>query len=211
MATRRLVSGSGFLFAFGALSALGQQVDSEAMMKWGSADVIRYHIVGVYQGQPFIASDGSGKADVTDSVVIDLSWKLAEAKLVGTPTFQNSKTVVANLRDREASCLPPVLEGEYEHFEILGIKQGLSGTLELQVQTTYPVVEVAQSCRASRKSVPAARKVRPEELVVPSPVMLAMPLPDSDDLRASKDKKSLISRKNGWTWTFTPSVEGGKK
>jgi hypothetical protein len=42
------------------VSAQAQQMDMEAMMKWGAADVVRYHIVGVYQGQPFIASDGSG-------------------------------------------------------------------------------------------------------------------------------------------------------
>ena len=27
-------------------------MDMDAMMKWGAADVIRYHIVGVYQGKP---------------------------------------------------------------------------------------------------------------------------------------------------------------
>ena len=41
-----------------ALSLLGasaaahaQQMDMDAMMKWGAADVVRYHIVGVYQGK----------------------------------------------------------------------------------------------------------------------------------------------------------------
>jgi hypothetical protein len=33
-----------------------------------------------------------------------------------------------------------------------------------------------------------------------------MPLPDSDDLRISKDKKSLIVKKDGWTWTYTPTM-----
>jgi hypothetical protein len=37
-----------------------------------------------------------------------------------------------------------------------------------------------------------------------------MPLPDSDDLRVSKDKKSLITKKDGWTWTFTPSIVPAK-
>jgi hypothetical protein len=40
--------------------------------------------------------------------------------------------------------------------------------------------------------------------------MMAMPLPDSDNLRLSTDKKSLIVKKAGWTWTFTPSVEPKK-
>lgn len=213
MPSRRLMIALGFLFALQLTPALAQQMDMEAMSRWGSVDVVRYHIVGEYQGQPNITSNpgvGSGRADVTDRVVIDLKWKLSESKLVGTPNVDNAKSVLKNPRDMEPSCLPPVLKGEYEHYELLGIKDGLSGALELQVQTTYPVVQVAQSCTASRKPVPAGRNVRPEELVVPSPVMLGMPLPDSDNLRISPDKKSLIHKKAGWTWTFTPSTESGK-
>jgi hypothetical protein len=195
------------LLVWQLLPAQGQEMDVEAMMRWASADVIRYHIVGTYQGQPAIASDGSGRADVEDQVVIDLEWKLSESKLVGKPSFQNAKTVLKNPRDMEPSCLPPILKGEYEHYELLGIKDGLGGALELQVRTSYPVVEVAQSCTASRSPVPASIKTRPEEMVVPSPVMLGMPLPDSDDLRVSPDKKSMIHKKDGWTWTFTPTME----
>ena len=195
---------------FACVSANAQKMDMDAMMKWATADVVRYHIVGEYQARTYIASDGSGQADITDRVVIDLTWKLSEAKLVGSPTFQNARTVVANLSDREPKCLPPVLEGEYEHYELLGIKEGLSGMLELQVRTTYPVVEVAQFCTAGRKAVPAKTDTRPENFVVISPVMFGMPLPDSDNLRISKDKKSLITKKNGWTWTFTPSIAAGK-
>jgi hypothetical protein len=181
-------------------------MDMAAMMKWASADLIRYHIVGVYQGKPSISSDGAGLADVSDRVVIDLTWKLSEMKLVGQPTFQNTKSTVTNPSDREPKCMAPVLRGEYEHYELLGIKEGLSGAIELQVQTTYPVVEVAQFCTASRKAVPAKKDTRPEQFVVISPVSFGMPLPDSDDLRISKDKKSLIAKKAGWTWTYTPDI-----
>ncbi len=72
------------------------------------------------------------------------------------------------------------------------------------------MVEVAQSCTASRKAVPAKTKTRPEELVVVLPVSFGMPLPDSDDLRISKDKKSLVTKKNGWTWTYTPTMMPAK-
>jgi hypothetical protein len=213
MLSHRLMITVCVVFALQLTPALAQQMDMEAMSRWGSVDVVRYHIVGEYQDQSNITSNsgvGSGRADVTDRVVIDLKWKLSESKLVGTPSFENTKSALKNLGDLEPSCLPPVLKGEYEHYELLGIKDGLGGALELQVQTTYPVVEVAQSCTASRKPVPAGRKVRPEELVVPSPVMLGMPFPDSDNLRISPDKKSLIHKKAGWTWTFTPSIESKK-
>ena len=188
------------------LPVSAQQMDMDAMMKWGAADNVRYHVVGVYQGKPHIASDGAGRADVSDRVVIDFSWKLSEMKLVGAPSFQNTRTTVTNPKDREPACLSPVLKGEYEHFEVMSIKEGLGGTLQLQVETRYPIVEVAQSCTASRKSVPAKTKARAEDFVVVSPVSFAMPLPDSDDLRVSPDKKSLVVKKAGWTWTYTPSI-----
>ena len=184
---------------------------NESSRSWteGKDGIVDYHIVGVYQGRTNVVGDSNwiGYADVTDRVVIDLKWKLSESKLVGTPSFENTKSEVNNLRNPEPSCLPPILKGEYEHYELQGIKEGLGGALELQVQTTYPVVEVAQFCTGSRKSVPASSKTRPEELVVPSPVMLGMSLPDSDNLRISPDKKSLVHKKAGWTWTFTPSTK----
>ena len=187
-----------------------KQSDSARAWTQGKDGIVDYHIVGVYQGQPNITSDpgkGGGRADVSDRVVIDLKWKMSESKLVGTPTFQNTKTVLTNPRDSEPSCLPPVLKGEYEHYELLAIRNGLAGALELQVQTTYPVVEVVQFCTGSRKAIPAGRKTRPEELVVPSPVAFGMALPDSDNLRVSADRKSLIHKKAGWTWTFTPDIK----
>ena len=193
-----------------AIPALAQQIDMEAMRKWGAADVVRYHVVGVYQGKTYIASDGSGQADVTDRVVLDFTWKLSEMKLVGQATIQNTKTTVTNVSDREPSCLAPVLKGEYEHYDVVGIKEGLAGMLELQVETRYPVVEVVQFCTGSRKAVPAKTKTRPEEFGVVSPVAFAMPLPDSDSLRVSADKKSLVGKKGGWTWTFTPSIPSPK-
>ena len=184
---------------------------NESSRSWteGKDGIVDYHIVGVYQGQTNIVGDSNwiGYADVTDRVEIDLKWMLSESKMVGTPILQNTKSEVKNLRNPEPSCLPPVIKGEYEHYELQGIKQGLGGALELQVKTTYPVVEVAQFCTGNRKSIPASSKSRPEELVVPSPVMLGMSLPDSDNLRISPDKKSLIHKKADWTWTFTPNTK----
>jgi hypothetical protein len=189
-----------------------QQPDMEAMMHWSSANIVRYHITGVYQAQTNVigASGEIGYADVTDRVTIDLKWNLPESKLAGMPTFLNEKSVVKNLRNYEPKCLPPKLNGEYEHFELLGIKDGLGGALELQVRTTYPAAEVVQFCTGKRKSVPASVKTRPEDFTVVSPVMFGMPLPDSDNLRISPDKKSLIVKKGGWTWTYTPTAEPQK-
>jgi hypothetical protein len=147
---------------------------------------------------------------VTDRVVIDLKWRLSESKLVGTPVIQNEKSTVANLRNYDPKCRPPVLKGEYEHWDLLAVKDGVSGELELQVQTTFPAAEVAQFCTGKNKAVPGSVKKRPEELIVLSPVMFGMPLPESDNLRISKDRKSLVHKQGGWTWTFTPTLEPKK-
>jgi hypothetical protein len=189
-----------------SIAAHAQQMDMDAMMKWGAADLIRYHVVGVYQDKSMVSGDGAAIADVTDRVVFDFTWKLSEMKLVGKPTFQNFKTTVAKPRDRDGKCTPPTLKGDYEHYDVLGIKDGLSGTLEIQVQTIYPVVDVPQMCTGKPKAVPAKNDIRLEQFVVVSPVSFGMPLPDSDALRISTDKKSLIAKKNRWTWTYTPSI-----
>jgi hypothetical protein len=197
-----------FLCAWRQAPAQEQQMDIEAMMRWASAKIVRYHIVGVYQAQVDVIGDTNwiGYADVSDRVTIDLKWDLSQSKLAGTPVFQNAKSAAKNLRNWEAKCLPPVLHGEYEHYELLAIKDGLAGALEFQVRTTYPAAEVVQFCSGKRKAVPGRVDTRREEFSVVSPVTFGMPLPDADSLRISKDKKSLIVKKNGWTWTFTPSM-----
>jgi len=211
MLNRRGILVWSFLLALRLAPAQAQQMDMDAMMRWGAADLVHYHIVGAYQAKTDVVGDANevGHADVTDRVVIELDWKLSESKLVGAPKILNEKSTVNNLRNAEPKCLPPILKGEYEHYELLGIKDGLGGALELQVQTSYPAAEVVQFCTGSRKTAAASRKLRPEDFAVPSPVMLAMPLPDSDSLRASADKKSLVQKKDGWIWTFTPSIKAG--
>ena len=189
--------------------AASKQVD--ASRKWSEAKggLIHYHIEGTFQGQVNVVGGSTwiGYADVTDRVVIELDWNLGQSKLAGTPRIQNSQSTVRNPRNPEPKCLPPILRGEYEHYDLLGIKNGLGGALEFQVRTAYPMAEVAQNCTGSRVKVPAAVKTRPEAFVVLSPVLLDSHVPDSDNLRLSKDRKSLIHKQGGWTWTLTPSVK----
>jgi hypothetical protein len=188
------------------LSRLHAQ-DMDAMMKWSSADVIKYHIVGVYSSKTdVVAGSDVGYADVTDRVVIDLTWKLSDMKLVGTPTVVNEKSAVKNLANFEPKCTPPTLKGEYEHFTLVSIKEGLAGSLEMQVQQSYPAANVIQFCTGAPKAVAAKIETRPEELVVVSPMILAMGATGNKDLTISADKKSIIVKKGGWTWTYTPTA-----
>ena len=192
-----------------AVMAATKQLEASRQWTEAKGGLIHYHIEGLFQGKVNIVggSNWIGYADATDRVVIELDWKLGESKLEGTPIIQNFKSTTRNFRNPEPKCLPPIPHGEYEHFELLGIKNGLAGALELQVRTDYPMVDVAQMCTGSRVKVPASSPARPEEMVVPSPMLLTVAVPDSDNLSISKDRKSLIHKMAGWTWTFTPSVK----
>lgn len=192
-----------------AVMAASKRLD--ASRKWTDArgGLIHYHIEGVFQGQVNVVggSNWIGYAEVTDHVAIELDWNLGQSKLAGTPRIQNARSTVRNPRNPEPKCLPPILRGDYEHYDLLGIKNGYGGALEFQVRTAYPLVEVAQMCTGSRVKVPASAKTRSESFVVLSPVLLDSQVPGSDNLRISKDRKSMIHKQGGWTWTYTPSVK----
>jgi hypothetical protein len=186
--------------------ARAQEMDFAAMAKWGAAKVVRYQIVGVYQDTTFVGSDGAGQADIGDRVVLDFLWKASDQAITGTPKIQNSKSTVKNVRDREPSCLAPVMKGEYEHYELTSVKPGLGGMLEFMVTTTFPVVEAQYRCTQGRKPVPAEVKTRPEEFSLPSPTLFGMPIPNTPEFSTNAAKTQFIVKKNGWTWTITPTV-----
>ena len=180
--------------------------DMDVMMKWASADVIKYHIVGVYSAKTdVVAGTDIGYADVTDRVVIDLTWKLSEAKLVGTPTVTNEKSTVKNLSNYEPKCNPPTLKGDYEHFTLLSLKEAPGGSVQMQVQRIYPAANVIQFCTGAPKAVAAQTATEVEEFGVVSPMLFAMPLAGNKEITISPDKKSIIVQKGGWTWTYTPT------
>jgi hypothetical protein len=193
------------LAALLSTAAPAQQMDMAAMQYWGTADVVKYHIVGVYQDATFIASDGAGLADIGDRVVVDLNWKMAQQTLVGTPVIQNTKSTLAKLRDPTSSCLPPVLQGEYEHYDLLSVKPGPAGVLTFTSITSYPVVEAAFRCTMNRKPVPAKVVTTPEDFSLPQVMLFGMPIANTDGLTVSADKKFFTVRKDGWTWTITPT------
>ena len=187
-----------------------QQMDMAAMQYWGGAELIKYHIVGVYQDATFIASDGAGLADISDKVVIDLTWKMSQQTISGTPAIQNSKSIAAKVRDPTPACLPPVLQGEYEHYDLISVKPGLAGVLTFTSSTSYPAVEAAYRCTMSRKPVPAKVVTTPEDFSLPGVMLFGMPIANTKELTISPDKKFFTVRKDGWTWTITPTKASGK-
>lgn len=189
-----------------ALPAGAQQMDMQAMQKWGSAKVVYYTVEGLHSGVTSVTNGQGGLGHVVDRVTMNLEWSLGEGKLLNVSALKNYPSEVTNLRDFEPSCLPPVLSGPLELATVLEVTNGLGGAIDLKIERSYPAAGVAQFCTASRKAVPAAKKVVMESMAVPSPVLLAMGAPASSTLSYSADKKSLIYKKGDWTWTFTPSV-----
>lgn len=194
------------LLAAIALPAGAQQMDMEAMQRWGSAKLVYYAVEGVHSGASSMTATMGGVADVVDRVSMTFEWNLAEARLMKVTSLKNYPSEVKNLRDREPKCLPPVLKGPYEEMTVLEVVSGLGGAIDLKTEHSYPAVDVAQFCTASRKSIPADKKTSVKSMAVPSPMLIAMGAPSSEKLSYSADRKSLIVKDGNWTWTFTPST-----
>lgn len=186
--------------------AAAQQMDMQAMERWGSAKVVYYAVEGAHSGAASMTATMGGMADVVDRVSMTFEWSLSEMKLLKVTSLRNFPSEVSNLRDREPKCMAPVLKGNYEHATVLDVVNGLGGAIDLKVERSYPAVDVAQFCTASRKSIPAEKKTSVESMAVPSPMMMAMGMPSTAQLSFSADKKSMIVRNGNWTWTFTPST-----
>jgi hypothetical protein len=183
------------------------QGDPAAMDKWLKPKTIFYHVDGAFSGKALISDPNGGAwADVTDRVAFDLEWDLRNGTLAHVLKIENFATKAANVRQGEPKCAPPVLRGEYEHWTVLEIATGPTGQPEMKVETTIPDVDVPQFCTGKPKRWKGRKSVRPEELVVLSPVMLTMPLGDSKDVKISSDRKSIVTKKGDWTWTFAPSL-----
>lgn len=185
-----------------------QQMNMEAMTKWGSAQLIHYRVVGEYRGTAQIGEGGYyGVADVVDRVVMEFDWTLSRLEFANEPKIENVATQSSNLRNPEPTCAKPTTHGPYEHFDLVGAKNGMGGVIALDVVTRYPAIDVPQFCTGAAKAVPAREERKVVQLSVPSPVLLAMGIKGSASLRISDDGNSLISTDKGWIWTFTPSVE----
>ena len=187
-----------------------QQVDMDTIMRWSTAKVVSYHIVGVYTGSTSIAFDEpSGQADVTDRVTIDLNWDIQENRLVGQPKIQNAVSEVVNLRNDQAGCAAPVVHGAYEHFDVTLVTPGDGEMVELTGTTSFPETEITDcSGQEERRTAAARQETSVVHLPIAAPMLLGMPeMPSTGamSLTVSPDKKSFGLKLDGWTWTYTPT------
>ena len=194
--------------------AFAQSFDAAAEAKWSKVEVVHFEVVGEIADKhvqiPTI--DADLYADVADRVTLSFDWNRKKNIFVGLPKFQNHPAKVTNLVGMGKECPTGKLNGPYEHFDIVSIRQSAPAqALELVGKRLHPNTMVAESCGTHLRAYKGGVTPASEYIGPPDPVMLAMAkmLPPDSPFQVSADGKSIITRalNNNWVWTYTPSVK----
>lgn len=180
----------------------------EAITDLASSTVIHWSVVGDYSGDDLILNVGtSGHAPVTDHVEIGFDYTTeGNGGLTGEPAVTNFASVMGALRNGADGCRAPTVSGSYEHSTIEQLKAGLGGQLTMVVRTDYPAGDVPVACTGGNQHSPASASTTETDFIVPGIALLMMgDQLTGDDIRVSPDKRSLIVKRDGWTYTYTPS------
>jgi hypothetical protein len=189
-----------------AAAPAAEQLNAEIMQKWATVTVVRYTVVGAYAADTLIVNAGTnGYATVKDRVEMVFDWDQTTAKLVGEPTLKNFPAEVGAMRNGAKGCRAPALNGAYEHFTLVSLKEGLGGQLAMSVRSDFPAADMPVACTGGSQAVPAKSVTRSEELAVPGTMILAMPKAVGGAQTVSADGKSVVFVDKGWTWTYTPA------
>jgi len=196
-----------------ALSAPAQAQDVNAMAKWTAATVVRYRVVGEYSGPATIVSGTkskrTGTAQVTDRVEIDFDWDQTEMKIVGKPVIRNFPTTVVTLI-APPQCAAPRVEGPLEHATVLSMDDSsmerMSGTLTLRTTRAQPAGSVCMLEIDTLQQIWEAGPAKTENVDLKFTVAQAMALAMPGVIPTTPDKKSLVMKGGGWTWTQTPTI-----
>lgn len=206
------------LITLAASPAFAQDIDAAA--RWMDLKIVHYRVVGEFSGEARILGDikspfpylASTDASVTDRVEIEFDWDQEEMKLTGKPAIRNFPTNAGALA-QVAGCPATKVEGVFEFATVLVLKDGAAlGTVGLDIRRDYvggatPRLKSDEggggACGdAWDTAAPKSVTDSDTTLGVPPAMMLAMP---SEAYPLSEDGKSIILKKKGWTWTFTPT------
>jgi hypothetical protein len=203
---RRGALAAAFAGAAFAAAPAAAQVNTDVMQKWAVVKVVRYTVAGEYSAETLVVNAGtSGYAEVKDRVEMTFDWDQTEAKLVGEPVIKNLPSEIGAMRNGAKGCRAPTLNGKYEHFTALSLKEGLGGQLEMSVRRDFPGAAMPVACTGGSEAVPAKSTTESREFIVPGTMVLAMPAQPGGQLTVSPDGKSMIVVDKGWTWTYTPT------
>lgn len=197
-----------------AWTAGAQSFDAAAEAKWSKVEIVHFEVVGEIADKhvQIPPVDADLYADVTDRVTLSFDWNRKKNIFVGTPKFENHPGTASNLFGMEKGCPTGKLNGPYEHFDIVEIKQSEPGQApELVGKRIHPETMVAESCGSKLRLYKGG--VTPESVFIgpPDPQMLAMAgmLPPNSPIKVSADGKSILmtAQNNNWVWTYTPTAK----
>lgn len=197
-----------------AWPADAQPFDAAAEAKWSKVEIVHFEVVGEIADKhvQIPPVDADLYADVVDRVTLSFDWNRKKNVFVGTPKFQNYPGTTSNLFGMERKCPTGKLNGPYEHFDIVEIKQSAPGQApELVGKRIHPDTMVAESCGSHLRLYKGA--VSPTSVYIgpPDPQMFAMAkmIPADSPIKVSPDGKSIImtAKNNNWVWTYTPTAK----
>lgn len=208
---KKLVVISALLVFARPPAARGQDVD--AMMKWGQAQVLHWHVVGEFAGKAVVFKGTAWQpVPTTDRVELDFDWNNIEQKLIGKAVFKNFPSrsdplVIQPQLAKIPGCEPPRLNGPFEYFTMMDAVSDSMTIVELKGKRDYPggaiwfVDEISGKCGPSQKE--AGSETASVRVVVPPGVAMATP-----GFEMTRDRRSIITRNEpaGWTWTLTPGI-----
>src|SRR3954464_9256894 len=110
-------------------SAFAQNFDAAAEERWAKVEIVHFEVVGEIADKhvQIPPVDADLYADVTDRVTLSFDWNRKKNIFVGLPKFQNHPGTATNLSGLERGCPTGKLNGSYEHFDIIEIKQSAPG------------------------------------------------------------------------------------
>ena len=182
------------------------QMNRAVMLEWAGVQVVHYSVVGDYEGEDTVVQAGTGGiAPVKDRVEIAFDYDITKGKLVGAATFKDFPTQMGTLRNGAKGCRPPTISGEYERSTIESLSEGYGGQLAMMVRTDYPAAQMTVACTGGNEAVAPHTDSQQEDFIVPGIMLLAMGDSLTGDLMVSKDGKSFIVKRDGWSYIYTPS------
>ena len=211
---RQTLSSASLIIAALFLSASVAAQDMAALQKWEKAEIVHYEVVGELKQKhvQIPPTDADLYADVVERVTLSFDWNKKKGVIVGTPKIQNDAARVSNLMGMDKKCPTGKLNGPYEHFDVVEIRQAKpKEALELVGKRIHPDTMVADSCSSKLRLFKGATVAAKEYIGPPDPQALAMAgmIPKDGPITVTPDGKSIVMKalNNNWVWTYTPTAK----
>jgi hypothetical protein len=197
-----------------SMAAPASTQDLDAMVRWTSATIVHYRLVGEFSGDVPILGESISywKASVSDHVEFELDWNQADFNLVGQPIIRNSPTKIVRMIPRP-ECPAAKVDGTLEQLTLTAVRtdegKRMVGIVMLDTRRdqpagSYPYGGESLPCGTAWQPSPARSETATMNIQLPPGMMLAMP----GAYKLTADKKSFLMKDEGtgWTWTITPTI-----